>query len=79
VRVVIGFFQRWGDARYARQQKRRRTEEIMGWVCVPVFLVVGWIGYNAMQQFQSERSQEKTSQPQTIQSSQQTTPAGMRR
>jgi predicted negative regulator of RcsB-dependent stress response len=60
--VVIGFFQRWGDARYERAMKRRRTEEIMGWVCVPIFVVVGYFGWTAFQQVQSERTQHAREQ-----------------
>jgi hypothetical protein len=71
---VIGFFQRWNDARYYRQQKRRRTEEIMGWLCLPVFLFIGWVGFSAFQQFQADRSQDRQIQP-----TQQAAPVSLRR
>jgi hypothetical protein len=54
---VIGFFQRWSDARYRRAANRRRTEEIMGWICVPVILVVGWYAWSAWEQVLAERPQ----------------------
>ena len=46
---MIGFFRRWGDERARRAYKRRRTEEIMGWICVPVILVLGWYSWKAFE------------------------------
>jgi hypothetical protein len=54
---VIGFFRRLSDERYRRTLKRRRTEEIMGWICVPVILVVGWYSWKAWDQAVAERPQ----------------------
>jgi predicted negative regulator of RcsB-dependent stress response len=52
---VIGYFRRLSDERYRRALKRRRTEEIMGWVCVPVLLMIGWIGWQAWQEINPGR------------------------
>jgi predicted negative regulator of RcsB-dependent stress response len=54
---VIGFLRRLSDDRYRRAQKRRRTEEIMGWICVPLLLFVGWFGWQAWEQANPGRPQ----------------------
>ncbi len=54
---MFGTYQRWSDARYRRAANRRRTEEIMGWVCVPIILVVGWYSWSAWEQVMAERPQ----------------------
>jgi hypothetical protein len=40
---VIGFLKRIQDDRYRRAAKRRRTEELMGWICVPILVFLGWM------------------------------------
>jgi hypothetical protein len=52
---VIGYFRRLSDDRYRRAQKRRRTEEIMGWVCVPVLLVIAWFSWKAWEEMNPGR------------------------
>jgi hypothetical protein len=52
---VIGFFRRLSDERYRRATKRRRTEEIMGWVCVPVLIVIGWYAFKGYEQISADR------------------------
>jgi predicted negative regulator of RcsB-dependent stress response len=54
---VIGFFRRLSDERYRRAMKRRRTEEIMGWICVPVLLVIAWFSWQAWDQAVADRPQ----------------------
>jgi hypothetical protein len=38
------------EDRWRRAHQRRRTEEIMGWICVPVILVVAWFGWKAYEE-----------------------------
>jgi hypothetical protein len=52
---VIGFFRRLSDERYRRATKRRRTEEIMGWVCVPVLIVIGWYALKGYEHITADR------------------------
>jgi hypothetical protein len=52
---VIGFLRRLGDERARRAHKRRRTEEIMGWICVPVILVLGWYSWKAFEEATTTR------------------------
>jgi hypothetical protein len=54
---VTGFFKRLSDDRYRRASNRRRTEEIMGWICVPIILIIGWYGWKAWDQMLAERPQ----------------------
>jgi hypothetical protein len=54
---VTGFFKRLSDDRYRRASNRRRTEEIMGWICVPIILVICWFGWKAWEQMLAERPQ----------------------
>jgi hypothetical protein len=52
---VIGYFRRISEERYRRAQRRRRTEEIMGWICVPVILAIGWYGWKGWEQVVADR------------------------
>jgi hypothetical protein len=52
---VIGYFKRLSDERYRRASKRRRTEEIMGWICVPVLIVVVWFAFKGWDDLMAER------------------------
>jgi hypothetical protein len=52
---VIGFLRRLSDERYRRASKRRRTEEIMGWICVPVLIVVVWFSVKGWDDLMAER------------------------
>jgi heme/copper-type cytochrome/quinol oxidase subunit 2 len=54
---VISFIRRLSDERYRRTMKRRRTEEIMGWICVPVLLVIAWFTWQAWDKTVAERPQ----------------------
>jgi hypothetical protein len=54
---VIGFLRRFSEQRYQRAEKRRRTEEIMGWICVPVLLVLGWYAWKGWEQVVADRQQ----------------------
>ncbi len=65
---MIGFLRRLSDDRYRRANKRRRTEEIMGWVCVPVLIMVVWFGLKGWDDLMAQR------QPQLRE---QVTPAGV--
>jgi hypothetical protein len=38
------------ESHYRRADNRRRTEEIMGWICVPVILFLGWLGLQAWEE-----------------------------
>jgi hypothetical protein len=44
---VIGFLRRIRDDRDRRAHNRRRTEEIMGWICVPIIVFLGWVAFRA--------------------------------
>ncbi|MGL5114020.1 MAG: hypothetical protein ACRC7C_01735 [Beijerinckiaceae bacterium] len=35
---------------FRRADNRRRTEEVMGWFCVPVILILGWLGFQAWEE-----------------------------
>lgn len=52
---MISFFRRLSDERYKRAQRRRRTEEIMGWICVPVLLLIGWSAWRAWDDLNTNR------------------------
>jgi hypothetical protein len=52
---VIGLFRRIRDDRYRRAERRRRTEEIMGWICVPVLLFIGWYAFKAWEEMNPGR------------------------
>lgn len=52
---MIGFFRRIREDRYRRASKRRRTEEIMGWICVPLILFIGWVGLRAWEEANAAR------------------------
>jgi hypothetical protein len=52
---VIGFFRRLSDERYKRANKRRRTEEIMGWICVPVLIMIVWFSFKGWDDLMAER------------------------
>jgi hypothetical protein len=52
---VIGFFRRFSEQRFQRAEKRRRTEEVMGWICVPVLLVLGWYAWKGWEQVVADR------------------------
>jgi uncharacterized membrane protein len=54
---VIGFFRRLSDERYRRAQKRRRTEEIMGWICVPILLLIVWSAWRMWEEANAGRAQ----------------------
>ena len=61
---MIGYFRRLSEERYRRAQRRRRTEEIMGWICVPVIIAIGWYGWKAWEQVVADRqpaAREQTS------------------
>jgi hypothetical protein len=47
---VIGYLRRVREDRWRRAARRRRTEEIMGWICVPLLLGVGWMAWQAWEQ-----------------------------
>jgi hypothetical protein len=53
---VIGFFRRLRDDRYRRANNRRRTEEIMGWICVPLIVFLGWAGLRAWEEANASRT-----------------------
>lgn len=38
---MIGGFRRWYDQHERRAARRRRTEEIIAWICVPLIVVMG--------------------------------------
>ncbi len=38
------------EERYRRALRRRRTEEIMGWICVPLIIFVGWYAFKAWEE-----------------------------
>jgi hypothetical protein len=52
---VIGFLRRISDDRYKRATKRRRTEEIMGWICVPVLIMIVWFSFKGWDELVAER------------------------
>ncbi len=52
---MIGFLRRLSDDRYKRASKRRRTEEIMGWICVPVLIMVTWFAFKGWDELMAER------------------------
>ena len=54
---MIRYFRRLSEERYRRASSRRRTEEIMGWVCVPVLVIIGWYSWSAWEQMMAERPQ----------------------
>lgn len=54
---MISYFRRLSEERYRRASSRRRTEEIMGWVCVPVLVIIGWYSWSAWEQMMAERPQ----------------------
>jgi hypothetical protein len=60
---VIGYFRRLSEERYRRAQKRRRTEEIMGWICVPIIVVIGWYGWKGWEQVVADRQPTFREQP----------------
>jgi len=48
---VIGYLRRLGDQRRRRALRRRRSEEIAGWICVPIIAIVclyAWRGWELM-------------------------------
>jgi hypothetical protein len=51
------------DEHLWRAHRRRRTEEIMGWICVPVILVICYVGWQAWDQIASERPQLRDARP----------------
>jgi hypothetical protein len=53
---VIGFFRRIREDRDRRAYNRRRTEEIMGWICVPIILVLGWTALRAWEEMGASRA-----------------------
>jgi hypothetical protein len=53
---VIGFLRRIRDDRYRRANNRRRTEEIMGWICVPLILFLGWSAFRAWDEVNAARA-----------------------
>jgi hypothetical protein len=53
---VIGFFRRIREDRYRRASNRRRTEEIMGWICVPLILFLGWSAFRAWEEMNAGRA-----------------------
>jgi hypothetical protein len=59
---VIGFFRRLSDERYRRATKRRRTEEIMGWICVPVLIMIVWFGMKGWDDLMAERQPKQREQ-----------------
>jgi hypothetical protein len=44
---VIGAWRNWRDAHERRARNRRRTEELLAWICVPLLLVLGWYIWEA--------------------------------
>jgi hypothetical protein len=52
---VISYLRRISDERYRRAQRRRRAEEIMGWICVPLIILVGWYAWKGWEQMVAER------------------------
>ncbi len=59
---MIGYFRRLSDDRYRRATKRRRTEEIMGWVCVPVLIMIVWFGLKGWDDLMAERQPKQREQ-----------------
>jgi hypothetical protein len=39
---VFGAYRNWQQNRDRRALRRRRTEEILGWICVPLLVLLGW-------------------------------------
>lgn len=56
---MFGYLRRLSDERYRRTVKRRRTEEIMGWICVPLIVMFVWIGWKAWDQILTDRPQTR--------------------
>lgn len=52
---MIRYLRRISDERRRRALKRRRTEEIMGWICVPLIVMLGWYGYKGWEELMAER------------------------
>jgi len=52
---VIRYLRRVSDERYRRAAKRRRTEEIMGWICVPLILLLGWYAWKGWETVIADR------------------------
>lgn len=48
-------FRRMRDEHYRRAYRRRRTEEIMGWICVPLLVFVGWTAFQLWEDVNSSR------------------------
>jgi hypothetical protein len=44
---VFGVWGRWRDAHEKRARARRRTEEVLAWICVPAFLMLGYYVWEA--------------------------------
>jgi hypothetical protein len=53
---VIGFIRRIREDRDRRASNRRRTEEIMGWICVPLIVFLGWMGLRAWEEVNASRA-----------------------
>lgn len=52
---MIRYLQRISDDRYRRALKRRRIEEVMGWVCVPLILMLVWFAWKGWDQVIADR------------------------
>jgi hypothetical protein len=52
---VISYLRRVSEERYQRAQRRRRTEEIMGWICVPLIVMVGLYAWKGWEQMVADR------------------------
>lgn len=53
---MIGAFRRMRDEQYRRASNRRRTEEVMAWICVPIILFFVWLGMQAWDEVVSQRA-----------------------
>lgn len=52
---MIRYLRRIGEERYQRGVRRRRTEELMGWICVPLIIMVGWYAWRGYEQMVADR------------------------
>jgi hypothetical protein len=57
--VVLDAYHRWRYNSYARSVRRRRTEEVMGWICVPLMCGLVYIGYSAYDNAMTERAKPR--------------------
>jgi hypothetical protein len=60
---VIRSWRNWRDAHERRARNRRRTEEILSWICVPLFVVVGWYVWEAWEREVASRFPQEQQRP----------------